>query len=118
MRLNVVDLTFRFHWICGKYNLTHICFVDDVLIFSKNEVHSVGIIMNALSEFVELSSIQCNLGKSAIFMCAINNITKECFLELTRFKLGSLPVHCLDVPLVSYRLSALDYSWLLEIITY
>ena len=74
--------------------------------------------MNVLTEFVELFGLHCNPTKSVIFMCAIDSDTKECLLELTRFKLGSWLVRYLRVPLVSSQLSTLDCSLLVEIITH
>lgn len=33
--------TFKFHWKCDKLKVAHICFADDILMFSRGNLHSV-----------------------------------------------------------------------------
>ena len=42
---------FGFHPKCSSLKLTHLCFVDDLFIFSKGELKSLMIINWTLSEF-------------------------------------------------------------------
>jgi hypothetical protein len=52
---------FKFHPRCLKQKLTHICFSDDILIFSDS------IIQDALIEFEELFCLKANPSKSFLF---------------------------------------------------
>ena len=45
---------FAYHWRCRKEKLSHLCFADDVLIFSKGDRQSIALIKEALDEFYEL----------------------------------------------------------------
>ena len=56
---------FRFHAKCLKLNLTHLCFVDDLLIFYEASLNSIKIIQAALLEFEELSGLKANPSKSS-----------------------------------------------------
>ena len=33
---------FKFRWRCKKDRISHLCFADDLMIFSKGDVHSIG----------------------------------------------------------------------------
>jgi hypothetical protein len=46
---------FKFDPKCLKLKLTHLCFADDLLIFSKASLKSISIIKSALLEFEVLS---------------------------------------------------------------
>jgi hypothetical protein len=58
---------FKFHFRCSKLKLTHLCFVDDHLIFSKADMSSISIIQAALLEFEQLSGLKANPAKSFFF---------------------------------------------------
>jgi hypothetical protein len=55
---------FKYHPNCLKMKLTHLCFADDLLIFSKASQNSIGVIKAALAEFKELSGLKDNPSKS------------------------------------------------------
>ena len=118
MESSTKNSAFRFHWRCGKSNLTYLCFVDDIIIFSKVDIQSMRIVLYTLSKFARIFGLQCNSAKSAIFMCVTISTTKEHLATLTGFKVGSLPIRYLGVPLVSSHLSTSDCYRLVEIISY
>lgn len=47
--------TFDFHLKCSKFQITHLCFADDVLLFSAATLSSAQTINEVLSEFASLS---------------------------------------------------------------
>ncbi|XP_062167078.1 uncharacterized protein LOC133873382 [Alnus glutinosa] len=59
---------FSFHPKCKVVRLNHLCFVDDLLIFSAAICNSVSAILSALTEFESLSGLRANPSKSSIFI--------------------------------------------------
>jgi len=68
---------FKFHWRCKKDNISHLCFADDVMIFSKADVNSIRMIRTVLTEFQDLSSLYPNPNKSDIFLSGALNAERE-----------------------------------------
>jgi hypothetical protein len=108
---------FKFHPRCLKQKLTHLCFADDLLIFSEASVKSISIIKDALIEFEELSGLKANPSKSFLFCFDVSDRTKLLLLGDLRMNEGHFPVRYLGVPLISTRLSAPDCMALLDRIT-
>ena len=48
----VMHDVFRFHPKCKKVNLMHLCFVDDLLIFSKGNIESIIGVQNVFEGFL------------------------------------------------------------------
>ena len=70
---------FMYHPKCKKVNLTHLCFADDLLIFSKGNLSSIEGIQNVLKIFYQFSSLQLNYVKSEIFS---TRISRDKLLEI------------------------------------
>jgi hypothetical protein len=60
------DQNFKFHWRCKKDKISHLCFADDLMIFSKGDVNSIRMIKNVLTGFQDLSGLHPNPDKSDI----------------------------------------------------
>ncbi|KAH0706374.1 hypothetical protein KY285_010875 [Solanum tuberosum] len=58
---------FTYHPRCAKLNITHLSFVNDLLLFSKGDFNSVATLYSAFGQFSTASGSQANLGKSAIY---------------------------------------------------
>jgi hypothetical protein len=56
-----------YHPKYSKIKLTHLCFVDDLMIFTKRDVASLKAITTILQLFFQLSGLQCNSSKSELF---------------------------------------------------
>lgn len=95
---------FKFHWKCSKVNLTHICFADDLMIFSNGDTSSVSVIKSALEEFSRISGLKPSMEKSLVFFGNVPDRVKSSILEIMPFSVGSLPIKYLGVPLISSRL--------------
>jgi hypothetical protein len=63
---------FKFHPKCASLKLTHLCFADDLLIFSEASLISTKIIKSALLEFESLSGLKSNPTKSSFFCSGIS----------------------------------------------
>ncbi|KAJ9553884.1 LOW QUALITY PROTEIN: hypothetical protein OSB04_017929 [Centaurea solstitialis] len=103
----VMEEGFKFHPRCEKIGLTHLCFANDLLMFCVGDASSVRVLKDALFEFGGVSGLKPSLEKSTCFLG--NEI-----LEILPFKLGSLPVRYLDVPLISTKLFHKDCLVLID----
>jgi hypothetical protein len=56
-----------FHPKCSSLKPTHLCFADDLLIFSKANMDSLGSIKSILAEFEKISGLKANPAKSTFF---------------------------------------------------
>lgn len=57
---------FKFHPKCGRLNVTHLCFADDLLLFSRWDQNIVKIIYQCLQKNSQTSGMQPNMNKSCI----------------------------------------------------
>jgi hypothetical protein len=109
--------SFKFHPRCLKQKLTHICFADDLLIFSEASVKSISIIKDALIEFEELCGLKANPSKSSLFCSGVSERTKLLLLDDLNMNEGHFPIRYLGVPLISTKLSAANCVALMDRIT-
>ncbi|GKF31584.1 hypothetical protein Tco_0101382, partial [Tanacetum coccineum] len=62
------ELMRNYHRNRRPLKLTHLSFADDLMGFSRADVHSVTIMSKALMEFSGVSGLVPNLDKSSIFL--------------------------------------------------
>ena len=105
---------FNYHPKCKKIQLTHLCFADDLLIFAKGKLESVMGIQNVLKQFYLFFGLQLNCAKSEFFSTGIYRDMLEEIPLLISFKISTLPVRYLRVPLVTRRFSTRDYGSLVD----
>jgi hypothetical protein len=105
---------FKFHFHCSKLQLTHLCFDDDLLIFSEADLSSVSVIQAALLEFEQLSGLKANPVKSSFFCSSVSAGLKVSLLEKLQMREGHFPIRYLGVSLVSTKLSASDCKALVD----
>ncbi|GJT81127.1 RNA-directed DNA polymerase, eukaryota, reverse transcriptase zinc-binding domain protein [Tanacetum coccineum] len=98
------DGGFKYHWRCDRLKLTHLSFADDLMVFSRADVHSVTILSKALMEFSGVSGLVPNLDKSSVFFGNVSEHVKVAILNVLPFAVGNLPVRYLGLPLLSSRL--------------
>lgn len=108
------ELEFNFHPKCGKENITHLAFADDLLLFGRGDTHSMGVLACILNEFSEASGLQINASKSQIFMAGVDLQSKKEIVDMFGFQLGALPVKYLGLPLAAKKLNIQDYSPLID----
>ncbi|GKC98855.1 RNA-directed DNA polymerase, eukaryota, reverse transcriptase zinc-binding domain protein [Tanacetum coccineum] len=88
--------------------ITHLCFVDDLLVFCNGDIESVKVIKKSLEEFSGLSGLVPNMQKSTIFFGGLSSIEQQNILNIIPFTIGKLPVRYLGVPLITKKLSVND----------
>ena len=97
----VINGVFMFHPKCKKLTFTHFCFADDLLIFSKGNIDSIIGVQKILNIFYTYSGLQLNSSKSELFSTGIEVEDLMEIQQVTGFRLGTLPVKYLGVPLVT-----------------
>lgn len=85
--------------------LTHLCFADDLLLFTKGDVTSVQQVMRALDKFASASSLKANNLKSYIYFGGVDPVTKQEILNISGMNEGSLPFKYPVLPLSAQKLS-------------
>lgn len=80
--------------------LSYLCFVDDLLIFSCGSTASVRCVRNTLSLFGAKSGLHMKALKSEIFFGVMSDEEEQAILEDTGFSRGHLPICYLGVPLL------------------
>ncbi|KAJ9535163.1 hypothetical protein OSB04_un001758 [Centaurea solstitialis] len=101
---------FGFHHGCSDLQLTHLCFADDLFVFTYGDVASVSILKKALDLFALRSGLAPNLQKSDVFFGNVADNEKTAILNCISFREGSFPIRYLGVPLSPVALKASDYG--------
>jgi len=101
---------FGFHYGCEELELTHLCFADDLFVFTRGDVPSVEVLKRALHIFKVKSGLTPSLEKSDIFFGGVDNNTRVAIRECLPFREGTFPIRYLGVPLSPARLSNSDFQ--------
>nr|GEW44191.1 RNA-directed DNA polymerase, eukaryota, reverse transcriptase zinc-binding domain protein [Tanacetum cinerariifolium] len=73
---------FKYHKGCKKLKITHLCFVDDLLVFCHGDVKSISTIKEALEEFNSYSGLKANIRKSTVFFSGMTNAEHAIILDI------------------------------------
>ncbi|XP_059316931.1 uncharacterized protein LOC132067650 [Lycium ferocissimum] len=109
---------FQYHPMCKHIKLTHLIFVDDLMIFCKGDASSVARVMEALIHCSAVTGLVANVDKSSLFIAGVEDDTKEQLLGMTGFSLGQFPIRHLGLPLSSKKWNKLDCQQLIDKITH
>lgn len=102
------DGRFNYHPKCEKLGITHLCFADDLFLFSSGDPWSVQILKDSLDEFGSVSGLWPNEAKSNVYFCKVARNDQNLIKNIMGFQHGSLPVRYLGVPLFTTRLFHAD----------
>ena len=108
------DKQFGYHPQCKDVKLTHLCFADDILIFTDGSVGSLRGVLKVMEQFAKISGLHINASKSYLFATGLN--LDPLLSEAMRLgiKVGSLPVRYLGMPLTTKALTKQDYKPLID----
>lgn len=98
----------KYHWRCKENTITHLCFVDDLIVFRHANTTSVGILKSSLDKFSTLSGHMINLSKSFIYLSGIDRDLQSTIQDQVGFDQRAFPVRYLGVPLITIRLTHTD----------
>ncbi|GJR14147.1 RNA-directed DNA polymerase, eukaryota, reverse transcriptase zinc-binding domain protein [Tanacetum coccineum] len=105
---------FRYHWGCKQLKISHLSFADDPLMFCHGDIESVKVLKGALDEFSMISSLVPNMGKNIVFFRNLKNQTKQEIMDVMPFKVGTLLVTYLGVPLINKQIGIRDCKCLVD----
>ncbi|XP_020259065.1 uncharacterized protein LOC109835503 [Asparagus officinalis] len=108
------DGNFKFHPKCGRQKISHLIFADDLLLFCKGDLNSVQKIHQCINRFSQVSGLQANPNKCAIFYGGVDDAIKESIQNYLGYTEGKMPIRYLGVPLVCKRLNYLDCNPLIS----
>lgn len=96
---------FDYHHRCVQSKLTHLCFADDLLIFTEGSLSSVQGVLEVLRSFEARSGLALSITKTNFFTSGvpaseISHISRE-----TGLTHASLPIRYMGIPLVTKKLS-------------
>lgn len=114
LNTRTIQREFNFHAKCSSLKITHLAFADDLMLFSRGDEHSVGILMDTLKEFEESSGLRINSNKSSLFTAGIFGADLDAIRARVGFSIGEWPIRYLGIPLDTKRLCVQDYSPLIE----
>lgn len=95
----------RLHPKCSDPKITHLLFVDDLLVFSDGSRVSLSGIQSVMEKFKTISGLAMNPDKSEIFFGGYSDIASSVLADLAGFKVGSFPTRYLGLPLSPKRLT-------------
>ncbi|KAJ9565730.1 hypothetical protein OSB04_001696 [Centaurea solstitialis] len=102
--------SFGYHLGCQDLQITHLCFADDLFMFTKGDVQSVEVLKKALDLFALRSGLAPNLQKSDVFFGNVAPNVREMILQCLPFRAGTFPIRYLGVPLSPVPLKAADFG--------
>ncbi|CAL1401922.1 unnamed protein product [Linum trigynum] len=91
--------------MCKGIKLTHLCFADDLLVFSDRSNYGIKELQRVLDQFKLVSGLKSNPSKCEVFFGGIERAERQLRAARFGYKLGEFPVRYLGVPLISGKLS-------------
>ncbi|KAJ9543676.1 hypothetical protein OSB04_023383 [Centaurea solstitialis] len=78
--------SFLFHQGCDELAITHLCFADDLFVFTGGDLASVEVLKRALDMFRRISGLEPNISKSDAFFCNVTPEDRAVILNCLPFK--------------------------------
>lgn len=107
----------KYHPLCAKIGLTHLSFVDDLMIFFEATLSFLQGIKNVAKEFYSKLGLKVSYSKRELFCCSVSNENQHVLDDLLGLRRGRLPIRYLRVPLISGKMKEVDYRPLIDRIT-
>ncbi|XP_074283223.1 uncharacterized protein LOC141607771 [Silene latifolia] len=107
-------MNLKFHPLCNRVNLSHLCFADDLILFCKGEKASIELLVNAFTYFFRAYGLVMNAGKSNFYCNGMDDWLVKEIEVATGMKKGTVPIKYLGVNVSPKRLSVLDCEVLVE----
>ncbi|GKE35147.1 hypothetical protein Tco_1454469 [Tanacetum coccineum] len=109
-----IDRRFQYHYGCKELGLTHLYFVDDLLLLCHGAHFSACILRRGLDEFSMTSGLYPSLEKSTAFFSDMPTEIKEQISLALPFKEGNMPIKHLGVPMMTKKLCNVDCRVLID----
>ncbi|XP_010462838.1 PREDICTED: uncharacterized protein LOC104743454 [Camelina sativa] len=95
------DRRVGYHPRCKNISLTHLCFADDLLVFTDGTKTSIEGILQVFHDFTGFYGLNISLEKSTLYMAGVTVSEKDAILHSFPFASGTLPVRYLGLPLLT-----------------
>ena len=105
---------FGYHSRCKNIQLMHLCFADDLMVFTDGTKRSVESVLRIFEEFTTMSGLKISLEKSTLYIAGTTHNQQEEILNSFPFAFGLFPVRYLGLPLLTKRMTVTDYLPLIE----
>lgn len=105
---------FKYHHKCIRTRLTHLCFADDLLIFTDGIASSVASVLQVLKEFEDMAGLAMIIQKTSMFTAGLRQDEIDQIKIDTNLIPGSLPIRYLGVPLCTKKINLDQCSTLIQ----
>ncbi|XP_062118594.1 uncharacterized protein LOC133832241 [Humulus lupulus] len=105
---------YKFHDRCASLKMNHLCFADDILLFSHGDYISILWMLKGLKLFSGSLGLLPNVTKSKIYCCGMNEKGTQRVLDVSGFTKSKLPFRYLGIPICSKKNSAAECGIILE----
>ncbi|KAL0315263.1 UNVERIFIED_CONTAM: putative ribonuclease H protein [Sesamum calycinum] len=85
-----------------------LCSADNILLFCKDDVHSVSVFKRGLDSFASLSGLYVNPNKSHLVISRSAHGIQDSLLSVLEFQEGQLPVRYLGLSLLAFHFTIAD----------
>ena len=108
------EKNFKYHPKCAKLDVTHLCFANDLLLFSRGDLNSIKELHKCFTEFSQASGLQANLNKSSIYCGGVQKEVRQQIVQQLGYTIEELPFKYLGVPLSSKKLNTIQWYPLID----
>lgn len=105
---------FKFYRGCKGMKLCHLCFADDLILFSEGDYFSMISLLRGFETFLKASGLQANKTKTELYAGNMRHETVKRILVATGFVEGQPPFRYLGVPISARSLKIDEYEVLTE----
>ncbi|XP_062093464.1 uncharacterized protein LOC133799466 [Humulus lupulus] len=105
---------FKYHHRCSNLQLTHMCFADDLLMFSKGDFKAAYLLLRGFQLFSMTSGLKANKMKSAIYGVGLNEESWYQLTEASGFQRSKLPFKYLGMSISNKRITKTECECLVE----
>lgn len=105
---------FGYHPLCPNLSLTHLCFADDLMVFSDGSLRSMEGIVDVFNVFSKVSGLNIGLEKTTVYLGGVSQRNRTAVQNRFPFEVGSLPVRYLGLPLLTKKMTMGDCTPLID----
>ncbi|XP_074297960.1 uncharacterized protein LOC141628769 [Silene latifolia] len=114
LHFTTANMKFRFHPLCGRLQLSHLMFVDDLLLFSRGDTQSVMVLLRSFATFSQSSGLHMNKLKSNIYFNGVPNTDRDHIISASGCVEGNIPFKYLGIPIVAGKMGKKDCQILVD----
>lgn len=100
--------------MCSIINLTHLCFADDLILFTDATEHTLQGIKNVFQDFYSRSGLKVSPSKIELFYCCVFIEQQKQLSEVIGFDLGVQLVRYFGLLLITRKLRREDCKPLVD----